>query len=264
MFQPTLKVLPTAVHTVIPIKKVAIFWVQNCCVYSPVIHKSWYSLDKLWNIWGHDPSKITCCYYFKAIKSDTISNNGYKMKVQKYVLNVHRTFTWGKPCRMKPHVLLLTCHPCNIYGSKTCSHGCIVVLVYCHETNPHPAVWNPHSSLEQDKESLQMLCMCPLLEHNHYALTIQIQLLDTAYSAQKNECQTLCLFYIKYWMGFVVEWNNITDYDQQWLICGKKVCWHDIRPLHRCLLSTLNITMMFGFGKGHDLTDCPFSLKGIE
>jgi len=57
-----------------------------------------------------------------------------------------------------------------------------------------------------------MFCMCPLLEHNHSALTIQIQLLNTAYSAQKTECQTLCVFYIKYWMAFVVEWNNITDY----------------------------------------------------
>ena len=146
------------------------------------------------------------------------------MNVKKYVLNVHRTFTWGRLWRMKPHVLLLTCHPCNIYGSKTCSHGCIVVLVYCHETNPHPAVWNPHPSLEQEKESLQMLCMCLLLEHNHSALTIQIKSLDTAYSAQKTECQTLCMFYIKYCMGFVVEWNSITDYDQQWLKCRKKVC----------------------------------------
>lgn len=119
-----------------------------------------------------------------------------KWKFKNYVLNVHHTFTWGNPCKVKPYILLLTCHPCNIYGSKTCSHGCIVVLVYCHETNPHQAVWNPHSSLEQDKESLQMLCMCPFLEHNHYALTIQIQLVDTAYSAQKTECQTLCLFYV--------------------------------------------------------------------
>jgi len=199
-------------NTVIPIKIVAIFWVQNYYVYSTVIHKSWYPLDKLGNIWGDDPPKITCCYYFRVIKSDTISNNGYKIKVKKSVLNVHCTFTWGKLCRMKPHVLLLTCHPCNIYGSKTCSHGCIVVSVYCHETNPHPAVWNPHSSLEQEKESLQMFCMCPLLEHNHSAITIQIQLLDAAYSAQKPECQTLCMFYIKYWMGFMVERNNITDW----------------------------------------------------
>lgn len=86
MFQPALEVLPTAVHTVILTKKVAIFWVQNCYVYSSVIHKSWYPLDKLGNIWGHDPPKITCCYYFKIIKSDIISNNGYKMKVKKYVL----------------------------------------------------------------------------------------------------------------------------------------------------------------------------------
>lgn len=153
--------------------------------------------------------KITCCYCSKVIKSDPISNTGYKTKAQKYVVKMSTIYLPEENCaKSKSYVLLLTCHPCNIYASTTCSRGCIVVSVYCRETNPHQAVLNPHSSFPQHTESLQMLCKCPLLEHHHSASTFQIQLLDTAHSALTTECQTLCLFYIKYWMGSVIEWKN--------------------------------------------------------
>lgn len=44
-----------------------------------------------------------------------------------------------------------------------------------------------------------------------------------------------------------------TDCDWQWLKCKKKVCLHDIRPLHKSILSTCNITVTFGFRNGHYL-----------
>lgn len=67
-----------------------------------------------WQTWKYKRAWSSQNYLLLLFQSNKIMVTN--MKVQKYVLNVHHTFTWGKLCRMKPHVLLLTCHPCNIYG----------------------------------------------------------------------------------------------------------------------------------------------------